>query len=140
MIAQDILIGMVRYVPQCKALGIRYEDHGEDWAIFKLPYSENIVGFPESGVIAGGAIYTLLDNASGSAVICKLGKFPAMATLDLRVDYLKPAKPLQDVYGRVECYKLTKSIAFVRGLAYHDDISRPIAHSTGTFMFSGSDA
>jgi uncharacterized protein (TIGR00369 family) len=140
MIAKEVLIGMVRYVPQCKALGIRYEDHGADWVIFKLPYSEKIVGFPDTGVIAGGAIYTLLDNASGSSVICKLEQFPAMATLDLRVDYLKPATPMQDVYGRVECYKLTKSIAFVRGVAYHHDITQPIAHSTGTFMFSGKDA
>lgn len=137
MIDKAVLIGMVRFIPQLKALGVRYESHGEDWAILRLPYADMLVGFPESGVIAGGAIYTLLDNTSGSAVTCKLNAFPQMATLDLRVDYLKPAIPHQDVYARVECYKLTKSVAFVRGVAFHDDIARPIAHSTGTFMFAG---
>ncbi len=137
MISSDVLIGMVRYVPQCKALGMRYEDHGDNWVIYRLPYSEAIVGFPDSGVIAGGAIYTLLDQASGGAVIAKLEKFPPMATLDLRVDYLKPATPQREVLARVECYKLTKSVAFTRGIAFHDDFDRPIAHSAGTFMFSG---
>jgi uncharacterized protein (TIGR00369 family) len=138
VIAREVMIGMVRYVPQLKALGARYEAHGNDWVTYILPYSEKIVGFPDSGVIAGGAIYTLLDNASGSSVMCKMETFPSMATLDLRVDYLKPATPHKDVFARVECYKLTKSIAFTRGVAYHDDITRPIAHCTGTFTFSSA--
>ncbi len=138
MIAKEILIGLVRFVPHCKLLGIRYEDHGENWALFRLPYAENLVGYPETGVIAGGAIYTLLDNSSGGAVACHTGTLTGLATLDLRVDYLKPATPHTDIFARVECYKMTRSVAFTRGVAFHETPDRPIAHSSGTFMLAAS--
>ena len=57
-----------------------------------------------------------------------------IATLDLRIDYLKPATPGRDVVARAHCYKLTRDIAFVRGVAFHDDEADPIATSAGTFM------
>jgi acyl-coenzyme A thioesterase PaaI-like protein len=44
------------------------------------------------------------------------------------------------VYGRAECYKLTRRVAFVRGIAHDGDPGHPIAHVAGTFMFTGSAA
>jgi acyl-coenzyme A thioesterase PaaI-like protein len=41
--------------------------------------------------------------------------------------------------ARAECYKLTRNVAFVRGVAYHDDPADPIAASTATFMLSTPD-
>jgi acyl-coenzyme A thioesterase PaaI-like protein len=38
------------------------------------------------------------------------------------------------VIGRGECYRLTRSIAFVRGQAHDGDPSDPLAHVAGTFM------
>jgi acyl-coenzyme A thioesterase PaaI-like protein len=57
-----------------------------------------------------------------------------MATLDLRIDYLKPAPKGATVYARCQCYKLTRSVAFVRGTAHLGDINDPIAQSALTFM------
>ncbi len=62
-----------------------------------------------------------------------------IATLDLRIDYMKPATPGKDLLARAECYKLTRNVAFVRGVAYHDDPSDPIATSVATFMLSAPD-
>ena len=56
------------------------------------------------------------------------------ATLDLRVDYLRPATPGRRIVGRGECYGLTKSIAFVRGTAHDGDADDLVAHVTGTFI------
>ncbi len=36
--------------------------------------------------------------------------------------------------GRGECLKLTRSIAFVRGIAYDETPDDPLAHVAGTFM------
>jgi acyl-coenzyme A thioesterase PaaI-like protein len=58
----------------------------------------------------------------------------AIATLDLRIDYMKPATPHREVRARAHCYKMTRHVAFVRGVAFHDDEADPIATSAGTFM------
>ena len=58
----------------------------------------------------------------------------AIATLDLRIDYVKLGTPRRDVVIHTHCYKVTRNVAFVRGVAYHDDEDDPIASATGTFM------
>jgi uncharacterized protein (TIGR00369 family) len=106
-------------VPFNKALGlevIRLE-RGEAW--LRLPYRDNLVGNPATGVMHGGAITALMDAAGGSAAFMALDDATPVATLDLRIDYLKPAVPGRDVVGHASCYKLTRSVAFIRGLAFH---------------------
>ena len=57
-------------------------------------------------------------------------------SLDMRVDYLRPAVPGRRIVGRGECYRVTRSIGFVRGVAHDGDVDDPVAHVTGTFMFT----
>lgn len=121
-------------VPQLRALKVSFESLVDGKALIRLPYDEALVGFPDTGVIAGGAIYTVMDSVAGISVFAALGKFVPMATLDLRIDYLKPAMPHQDIFGEARCYKLTRKVAFVRGRAHHGDNENPIAHITGTFF------
>jgi uncharacterized protein (TIGR00369 family) len=115
-------------------LGIGYCDHGEDWAELTLPYDPKLVGDPESGVMASGPILALMDMATSVAVWLKLKRFHVHATMDLRIDYLRPAVPGRTVIGRGECYRITSSIAFVRGQAHDGDPADPLAHVAGTFM------
>lgn len=118
------------------ALGIVYHDHGPDWAELALPYREALVGVPESGIIASGPIISLMDMATSLAIWVKLDRFRHQATLDLRVDYLRPAAPGKTIIGRGECYRVTKSVGFVRGLAHDGDSPDPVAHVAATFMFT----
>lgn len=115
-------------------LGIGHRDHGIDWCELELPYSADLVGDPESGVLASGPILALMDMAASVAVWRKLGRFTPHATLDLRIDYLRPACPGRAVIGRGECYRITRSVAFVRGQAHDGDPTDPLAHVAGTFM------
>jgi len=87
-------------------------------------------------VLHGGAITALLDAASGAAVFAALTDFVPIATLDLRIDYLRPAEVGQAVHAHATCYKLARNVAFTRAVAYHDDPADPIAHSVGTFMLA----
>jgi uncharacterized protein (TIGR00369 family) len=91
---------------------------------------------PESGIIASGPIISLMDMATSMAIWMKLGRFRHQATLDMRVDYLRPAVPGRRIHGRGECYRVTKSVGFVRGMAYDGDAADPVAHVTGSFMFT----
>jgi acyl-coenzyme A thioesterase PaaI-like protein len=80
-------------------------------------------------------VTTLLDATSGACVYMKLKKPIPIATLDLRIDYLKPSQPRRELFARAECFKATRNVAFVRATAYHDE-GDPIATATGTFMLS----
>ena len=116
------------------AVGIIYHDHGPDWVELALPYEEKLIGVAESGIIASGPIISLMDMATSLAIWAKLDRFRHQATLDMRVDYLRPATPGRTIIGRGECYRVTTSIAFVRGLAHDGDAADPVANVTGTFI------
>lgn len=126
-------------VPQSHALGLTLVDvvaGGE--ATMKLPYAPHLVGNPDTGVLHGGAVTTLIDSVCGISVLVRLGRWAPCATLDLRIDYLRPALPGQDVFARAECYKLTRAVAFVRALAHDGDPKDPVASAQGTFILTGT--
>ncbi len=126
----------VRRVGHGGALGIAYHAHGDDWTELSLPYDPRLVGMPETGIIASGPIISLMDMATSLAIWVKLGRFRHQATLDMRIDYLRPAAPGRTIIGRGECYGVTKSVGFVRGLAHDGDPESPLAHVSATFMFT----
>jgi len=125
-----------RGVPHNQALGIRVIDITATDVVFELPYDARLVGNPDTGTLHGGAITALLDGCSGAAVFAALTELVPIATLDLRIDYLKPAEPGKPVIGKATCYKMTRNVAFTRAVAYQDDPEDAIAHSVGTFMLS----
>jgi uncharacterized protein (TIGR00369 family) len=127
---------LARRVGHGKALGLEYRASGPNWMELSLPWREELVGVPETGVLASGAIVSLIDTASGGSVWMTIGHFVPIVTLDLRLDYMRPAIKGETVVARCECVKLTRQIAFVRGVAHGDDDSRPIAQSAATFMTS----
>lgn len=118
------------------ALGARFVDHGEDWSELALDYREDLIGDEASGVLASGPIIALMDMATSIAVWIKRGLFKPQATLDLRIDYLRAAMPGRTIFGRGECYRLTRRVAFVRGMAHDGDPYDPIAHVVATFMMT----
>jgi uncharacterized protein (TIGR00369 family) len=127
-------------VPHLAMLGIAFRDAGADWAELVLPYAPHLVAYPETGVIASGAIVSLMDSAAGMSVFIRLGRWEPHATLDLRCDYLRPATPGREVIGRATCYAMTRTVAFVRGTAHDGDPERPVAHVAGTFMLTSGSA
>ncbi|MGN6123761.1 MAG: PaaI family thioesterase [Sphingomonas oligoaromativorans] len=118
------------------ALGARFVAHGEDWSELALDYRADLIGDEASGVLASGPIIALMDMATSIAVWIRRGAFKPQATLDLRIDYLRAATPGRTVIGHGECYRLTRRVAFVRGMAHDGDPDDPIAHVAGTFMMT----
>ncbi|WP_394133078.1 PaaI family thioesterase [Shewanella maritima] len=134
----EVATRFVNQLAHCRKLGLTVQEASEHHVLLELPYSQDIVGYPDTGVIHGGVITTIIDTACGTAVVCAiLDKFKSLEispTLDLRVDYMRPAEPNKAVYAFVECYRLTSSVAFTRAIAYQDSIDEPIAHAVGSFM------
>ena len=123
-------------IPHNRVLGLRVGHAARGVAALVLPYSPELVGNPETGVLAGGAVTTLIDSACGLAVLLELGHLGRVATLDLRIDYLRPALPGQDLVARAHCYKMTRNVAFVRALAHQGDEADPVASAQGTFILN----
>lgn len=115
-------------------LGIRFHARGEGWIELALPWRADMVGDEEMGVLASGPIIATMDVATSLAVWNRTGAFAPHATLDLRIDYLRPARPHATVIGRAECLRVARSIAFTRGIAHDGDPADPIAHVAATFM------
>ena len=120
--------------PFLRALGGELLEFKKGLGRLHLPYSDKLVGNPETGVVHGGVITAMLDQACGMAIGSALDAPMAMATLDLRIDYMKPATPNTDILIESECLKITHEIAFARARAFHASLEDPIAIATGTFM------
>lgn len=127
---------LARTVGHGRALGLDFRESGENWAELALPWREELVGVPETGVLASGAIVSLIDTASGTSVWVRMDKFAPILTVDLRLDYLRPAAKGETIVARCECVKVTRRIAFVRGSARGEQDDRPIALSAATFMIN----
>lgn len=132
---RDYVRVMIPELNHCKLLGIEVLDIGFGKLTLLLPYSDSIIGNPETRVIHGGALTTLMDTACGFAAICALENPGICPTLDLRIDYMKPAEPGLAVIGTAEAYRISQNVIFARGIAYHEgDEANPIAHCTASFM------
>lgn len=129
---------MFQFTPQARALGLEVTriEKGRVWG--KAPYREELIGDPERRVIAGGVLTTFLDQLSGTAAVAAMDAPTTVATIDIRIDYMRPAEPGRDVLAEAHCYKLGKSVAFVRAVAYEDSPDNPIAHATSAFMVNSS--
>ena len=128
---------LAKRVGHGRALGLEYRASGSNWMELGLPWRPELIAIPENGILASGAIVSLIDTASGGSVWVTMGRFQPIVTLDLRLDYMRPAVKGETVIARCECTKLTRRIAFVRGVAHGGDLDRPIAQSAATFMLSG---
>lgn len=125
---------LIDAIPHAAALGMKVVRVAAGDATLKLDYRREFVGDPARGVVFGGVITTLMDQALGLAVSCSLEHLRPIATLDLRIDYLRPADPGRTLFARAECYKVTRHVAFARGVAYDSAEDDPFATSLATFM------
>jgi len=132
------LAEMYAAIPHFRELGLHITALEPGKAAISLDYQDRLVGNPETGVVHGGVISTLLDTLSGLAAMSAIAANTPMATLDLRIDYLKPARPGKAIFAEADCFRRTNSVAFVRAAAHHGDNNDPIAHCIATFMLNSA--
>ena len=131
----DTLAGLlVDGSPHAVALGMKLVRVSPGEAVIRAPYQAESISDPETGVMHGGVVTALLDHACGTAAFAGLGGDQAVATLDLRLDYMRPAKPGCDVLAEARTIKVSGLIAFVSAIAHDGDQNDPVATAHAAFM------
>ncbi len=125
-------------LPHCQTLGMKVISASCEGVTVELPWSEQIVGNPDTGVIHSGVVTTLMDTTCGISTICALPAPEACPTLDLRIDHMTVPESKKSLFATTQSYRVTRSIIFTRGTAWQESPEKPVAHVVGTFMRLGS--
>lgn len=136
-----------------RVLGIRVDHLGPDGVRAEIAMRRDLIGHYAYNRLHGGVISAGLDAMAGLAVMAAIGarhmdeppaqrlqRFARLGTIDLRIDYLRPAKPRSGITAEAHCYKLTRSIAFVRAQAWDESADDPVATAQAAFMLTGAPA
>jgi uncharacterized protein (TIGR00369 family) len=126
----------VSRTPHMSEIGARITAVAPSRGSMTMPARPEWVGDPLRGQLHPGALTVLADSACGLAVGAALKERAPYATLDLRMDYLRPAGPEADVHCDAHCFRVTRNVAFVRGEVYQADREQPIAVAQASFMLS----
>lgn len=133
----DVAKRFVSEIPHGRDLGVSVVKASRAEVVLKMPYQDCLLGDIDRGLIHGGVMTSLIDSASGLSVFCALDEMQAIATLDLRIDNMRPGVKGKDIYAWAKCYRMTSQIAFVRAVAYQER-ELPLVTSSSAFMRASS--
>lgn len=130
----SVLDGLIRHPPFHQWLGVKATVVEQDHVVLSLPPNPEFVGNPFVPAVHGGIVAALIDLAGGAALFVRL-KFPT-PTIDMRVDYLRPAIAGKPLHAEARVKSLGKTVAFV-DVDVTDDDKRLVA--TGRCAYSVKD-
>lgn len=82
---------MVDKVPFNKVLGLELISLEDGVATMRIPFREELLGDVSRPAIHGGVVSALIDVVAGTALLTQVPVGDRLSTVDLRVDYLRPA-------------------------------------------------
>jgi uncharacterized protein (TIGR00369 family) len=110
---------METIVPLHQYLGVKFLEVRNGYARLLIPFRPEWVGEPRGKRWHGGLIATALDSVGGAAAMTTLASFDdRVATIDMRVDYLRPSGP-QDLVAEGEIIRNGNSVIVARMWACH---------------------
>lgn len=129
--------GFNQAVAHNQALGLRVADVSGERVCVTLDYRDDFLGDPIAGLWHTAVGISAADSSCGLAVFLALPDMESIATLDLRMDYLRPAVADKGLQVEAECYHITRCVAFARATLHQGDRERPVSLCTAAFMRTG---
>ncbi len=147
----DFVAGLVALfeerIPFNRALGLRIDSLSESGATGHLPMRPDLIGHYTHQRLHGGVISAALDTIAGLAVMAAIGarhmdetpaerirRFGKLGTIDLRVDYLRPALGARFTLEG-EVLRLGSRVATTR-MAFHDAAGKLLATGSAAYIVS----
>lgn len=128
------LDGLIRNPPFHQWLGVVAESAEPGRVVLSVPPNPDFMGNPFVPAIHGGIISSLIDLAGGAALFVEL-QFPT-PTIDMRVDFLRPAISGRRLRAEARVKSLGKTVAFVDVDVWQPD--RPRRHEAVALPHVGS--
>lgn len=99
----------------------------------RLPFRPELVGDPLRPALHGGVISMVADTVGGGAVWTVTKAGDKVATIDLRVDYLRPGR-LVDLHAAAEVLRVGNRVGVSSIRVFHADApDEPIAVAMGVY-------
>jgi uncharacterized protein (TIGR00369 family) len=124
---------MSEVVPFNRVLGIEVREIGRGTALFAVPFRPELVGDPERPALHGGVLSAVADAAGGCAVWTMVGESDRVSTIDLRIDYLRPAR-LEEFHAIARVLRVGNRVGVANVLLVHpSDPEHPVAEAKGVY-------
>ena len=123
-------------IPYARESGMTARDVGvqKGHATVDMPARDAWTGDSITQQLHPGCATVLADTACGLAVGAALDTLVPFATLDLRMDYLRPARAGLGLSCQAHCHRVSRNVAFVRGEIFQPGTDEPVAMVSATFM------
>lgn len=122
-------------IPIHKFLNLKLVEIREGYAKVSVPFQETVIGDIVRRRWHGGMLATIMDSVGGIVGMTHLTSFEdKMATIDLRVDYLKGAKE-GGIVVEGEIVRLGNRILVTRMKVWNEDETELLAEGKGVYNF-----
>ena len=89
----DLLRQHFERIPFGRHLGVEIREVRDGYARLELPFRPEFIGNTELPALHGGILLSVADQCGGLVLYTKAGPTAKLSTVDLRMDFLKPAPP-----------------------------------------------
>lgn len=132
---QERIDAALARIPYARFIGLRCELAGDEMTAI-LPFSEHLIGNTSIPAIHGGVVGAFLELTALAQLIIREPARRQPRTIDMTIDYLRPARGGHTTYARADVRKLGRRIASVHVEAWQDVRANPVAALRGHFMLS----
>lgn len=116
----DLIFFLEEQIPFNRHLGIKVHQAKNGFARLFLAYKPEFTGDARRPALHGGILSTLIDTCGGVALWTCCSVSDAIATIDMRVDYLRPA-PQKDLMAEAVVRLLGNRVGNVHTRVFNPD-------------------
>ena len=132
---KNVFIDVVEnQIPMAKFIGVKVLEIEEGYVKLLFPYREEFIGDPRTKRLHGGYTATAVDLAGGIASMTYMtSPNDDVATIDMRIDYLRPGKAKPIIAEGKVLSKRRRSMVTEMTIYHPDDEDKIIAVGRGVF-------